>query len=71
MIQLNINGAIHVLDVEPSTPLLWVIREQVGLTGTKYGCGMALCGACTVHIDGAPVRSCTTAVSEAAGRKSR
>jgi len=71
MIQLNINGAIHALDVEPSTPLLWVIREQVGLTGTKYGCGMALCGACTVHIDGAPVRSCTTAVSEAAGRKSR
>jgi isoquinoline 1-oxidoreductase alpha subunit len=54
--QLNINGRSHQIDIEPDTPLLWVIREQAGLTGTKYGCGVAQCGACTVHIDGEPVR---------------
>ena len=67
MIELTINGRPHRLDAEPSMPLLWAIREHVGLTGTKYGCGMALCGACTVHLDGAPVRSCTTPLSDAAG----
>ena len=69
MIQLSINGKVHQIDVEPSTPLLWVIREQVGLTGTKYGCGIAQCGACTVHLDGAAVRSCELPVSAAAGKK--
>ena len=58
MISLTINGKTQQVDVEPNTPLLWVMREQVGLTGTKYGCGVAQCGACTVHIDGAAVRSC-------------
>ena len=69
MVQLNINGRSQQVDVEPDTPLLWVIREQVGLTGTKYGCGVAQCGACTVHIDGEPVRSCSMAVSAAAGKR--
>jgi isoquinoline 1-oxidoreductase alpha subunit len=69
MIQLNINGKSQQVDVEPETPLLWVIREQVGLTGTKYGCGVAECGACTVHIDGEPVRSCVLPVSRAAGKR--
>jgi len=69
MVALTINGQSHNVDVDPSTPLLWVIREQVGLTGTKYGCGVAQCGACTVHIDGQAVRSCSMAVSEAAGKK--
>lgn len=69
MISLSINGKQHQLDVEPDTPLLWVLRDTLGLTGTKYGCGMALCGACTVHINDAPVRSCTTPVSSAAGQK--
>ena len=69
MIQLNINGRSHQVDVEPNTPLLWVIREQVGLTGTKYGCGVAQCGACTVHIDGAAARSCAMPVSAAAGKR--
>ena len=63
MISLNVNGKTVSLDVEPDTPLLWVLRDFAGLTGTKYGCGMALCGACTVHIDGQPARSCTTPVS--------
>jgi len=67
--QLNVNGKSHEVDVEPSTPLLWVIREQVGLTGTKYGCGVAQCGACTVHIDGTAARSCAIPVSAAAGKK--
>ncbi len=58
MITLNINGETHLLDVDPATPLLWVIRDYVGLTGTKFGCGIAQCGACTVHLNGAPVRSC-------------
>jgi isoquinoline 1-oxidoreductase alpha subunit len=69
MIQLNINGRSHQVDVEPNTPLLWVIREQVGLTGTKYGCGIAQCGSCTVHIDGAAVRSCAMPVSAVAGKR--
>ena len=60
---LAINGQSHNVDVEPDTPLLWVLRENVGLTGTKYGCGIAQCGACTVHVDGAPVRSCALPVS--------
>jgi isoquinoline 1-oxidoreductase subunit alpha len=68
-ITLNINGASHTVDIEPETPLLWVLRDNVGLTGTKYGCGIAACGACTVHLDGQPVRSCQTAVSAAAGKR--
>ncbi len=69
MITLNINGKATRVDVEPDTPLLWVLRDTVQLTGTKYGCGMGLCGACTVHMDGEPVRSCSTPVSVAAGKK--
>jgi len=69
VIRLSINGKAHQVDVDPNTPLLWVIREQVGLTGTKYGCGVAQCGACTVHLDGAPIRSCSFPVSAAAGKK--
>ncbi len=69
MAKLNINGRSYEVDVEPDTPLLWAIREQVGLTGTKYGCGVAQCGACTVHIDGAAVRSCVIPVSAAAGKR--
>ena len=70
MAQLHVNGTIREHDAEPETPLLWVLREQLGLTGTKYGCGIAQCGACTVHIDGAPVRSCVVPVSGvAAGAK--
>jgi isoquinoline 1-oxidoreductase alpha subunit len=67
--RLNINGKTLDLDVDPDQPLLWAIREQAGLTGTKYGCGVAQCGACTVHIDGQPVRSCSYPVSAAAGKK--
>ena len=67
--RLNINGRTVDVKSEPDTPLLWVIRDEVGLTGTKFGCGMALCGACTVHLDGQPVRSCQTPVSAAAGHK--
>jgi isoquinoline 1-oxidoreductase alpha subunit len=69
MIQLNVNGKLQAVDVPPDTPLLWVLRETLGLTGTKYGCGQALCGACTVHVDGAPLRSCATPVSAVAGRR--
>jgi isoquinoline 1-oxidoreductase alpha subunit len=69
MARLNINGKSSDFDVDPRTPLLWAIREQAGLTGTKYGCGIAQCGACTVHIDGAPVRSCVMPVSAAEGKK--
>ena len=65
---LNINRARHQVDVDPDTPLLWVIRDVLGMTGTKFGCGMALCGACTVHRDGQPVRSCITPVSSVAGQ---
>ena len=69
MANLTINGKVYDLDVEPDTPLLWAIRENAGLTGTKYGCGIAQCGACTVHLDGAAVRSCGVTVSEAAGKQ--
>jgi isoquinoline 1-oxidoreductase subunit alpha len=69
MIPVTVNGTQHQLDVAPEMPLLWAIRESVGLTGTKYGCGIAQCGACTVHLDGAPVRSCITPMSAAAGKK--
>lgn len=69
MIQLNVNGQSKQVDVEPDTPLLWALRDTLHLTGTKYGCGQALCGACTVHLDGAPIRSCSTPVSAAVGRK--
>ena len=66
---LKINGKSVSVEAEGDTPLLWVIRDEVGLTGTKFGCGMALCGACTVHLDGQPVRSCQTPLSAAAGKK--
>ena len=66
---LVINGKRHDVDADPSTPLLWVIRDTVGLTGTKFGCGAALCGACTVHLEGQPIRSCSTPLSAAAGKK--
>jgi isoquinoline 1-oxidoreductase subunit alpha len=69
MVRLTVNGKTHNVDVDPSTPLLWVIREQIGLTGTKYGCGIAQCGACTVHVDGVAVRSCTMPASAAAGKR--
>src|SRR5690349_24662397 len=68
MAKLTINGKAFELDVEPDTPLLWAIRENAGLTGTKYGCGIAQCGACTVHMDGVAVRSCGISVSEASGK---
>jgi isoquinoline 1-oxidoreductase subunit alpha len=68
MIRLVLNGKTQTVEAPPDTPLLWVIREGLGLTGTKFGCGMALCGACTVHIDGQPMRSCATPVSAAAGK---
>jgi isoquinoline 1-oxidoreductase subunit alpha len=69
MARLTINGQAHNVDAELDTPLLWVIREQVGLTGTKYGCGIAQCGACTVHVDGEAVRSCSLPVSDAEGKE--
>ena len=69
MARLTINGKSSEVNVDPNTPLLWALREQVGLTGTKYGCGVALCGACTVHLDGRAVRSCVTPVSTAAGKQ--
>ncbi len=65
---ITVNGHQHSLDVDGDMPLLWVLRDVLGLTGTKYGCGMSLCGACTVHVDGAAVRSCTTPISEMAGK---
>jgi len=68
-IRFNVNGKAVDVKAEADTPLLWVIRDEIGLTGTKYGCGMALCGACTVHLDGVPVRSCQTPVSAVAGRR--
>jgi isoquinoline 1-oxidoreductase subunit alpha len=68
MIKLTINGQAQEVDVANDTPLLWVLRDTLGLTGTKYGCGMALCGACTVHVDGAPIRSCITPVETLAGK---
>ena len=66
---LRINGRSHTVDIEPETPLLWVIRDTIGLTGTKYACGIAQCGACTVHVDGQPMRSCQLQVSRVVGRK--
>jgi len=69
MTTLQINGKSMQVDAPADTPLLWVVRDHLGLTGTKFGCGMALCGACTVHIDGAPTRSCQTPLSAAVGRK--
>jgi len=68
MITLSINGKSHEVDVEPDTPLLWVLRDTIGLTGTKYGCGIAQCGACTVHIDGTATRSCQVPVGSLNGR---
>ena len=68
-VTINVNGADHQVDVSPDTPLLWVLRDHVQLTGTKYGCGIAVCGACTVHLNGQPIRSCTTPVSQASGKK--
>jgi isoquinoline 1-oxidoreductase alpha subunit len=68
-VDLNVNGQAHKVNVDPQTPLLWVLREDLGLTGTKYGCGVAQCGACTVHVEGQARRSCVTPVSAVAGRK--
>jgi len=68
MIRLSVNGTMRELDVDPEMPLLWALRDVLGLTGTKYGCGQALCGACTVHLDGEVVRSCVTPVARAAGK---
>jgi isoquinoline 1-oxidoreductase alpha subunit len=67
--KLNVNGRVHDVDVEDDMPLLWVLRDELKLAGTKYGCGIAQCGACTVNVDGAPVRSCVTPVASVAGRK--
>jgi isoquinoline 1-oxidoreductase alpha subunit len=69
MVTLHVNGKAQQVDVAPDTPLLWALRDGLGLTGTKFGCGMALCGACTVHVDGQPTRSCITPVSAVAQRK--
>jgi isoquinoline 1-oxidoreductase subunit alpha len=68
MIQFELNGATVTTDIAEDTPLLWVIRDELKLKGTKFGCGIAMCGACTIHLDGSPIRSCVTPVSEAAGR---
>ncbi len=67
-IELTLNGTVHSLEAEPDMPLLWAIRDLAGMTGTKFGCGKALCGACTVHVDGQPVRSCSFPLSAAAGK---
>ena len=69
MADLNVNGKTHRVDVDPNTPLLWVLRDTIGLTGTKYGCGIAQCGACTVHVDGIAMRSCSVPLSAVAGRQ--
>ena len=69
MASLNVNGKSHNVDADPNTPLLWVLRDTLGMTGTKFGCGAQLCGACTVHLDGQPVRSCGTPLSAALGKK--
>jgi isoquinoline 1-oxidoreductase subunit alpha len=69
MVSLNVNGKVYQVDVDPRTPLLWALRDAVGLTGTKYGCGIAQCGACTVHIDGAATRSCSVPVSSVGAKK--
>ena len=68
MVAINVNGALRQVEADAETPLLWVLRETLGLTGTKFGCGVAQCGACTVHVDGAPVRSCVTSLSQVEGR---
>jgi aerobic-type carbon monoxide dehydrogenase small subunit (CoxS/CutS family) len=68
VVQLTVNGKAQKIDIDPDTPVLWAVREQLGLNGTKFGCGASLCGACTVHIDGQPVRSCVTPLSEAEGK---
>jgi len=68
MTKISVNGATHKVDDDPDTPLLWVLRDSLGLTGTKYGCGIAACGACTVHVDGQPVRSCVTTLGAVAGK---
>lgn len=67
-LDLNVNGVRHSVDADPATPLLWVIRDQIGLTGTKFSCGIGQCGACTVHVDGEPIRSCSVPASIAVGR---
>ena len=69
MIKLDVNGKVHSLDVEPEMPLLWALRDEIGLEGTKYGCGVGQCGACTVHVNGEPMRSCATPVGTVAGKK--
>jgi isoquinoline 1-oxidoreductase alpha subunit len=69
MVTINVNGTNRSVDVEADTPLLWVLRDVLGMTGTKFGCGVALCGACTVHLDGAAIRSCITPISAAVGKK--
>jgi len=69
MVNIIVNGTAHEVDVEPETPLLWVLREEIGLTGTKFGCGIAACGACTVHVNGEAIRSCSVPVSTVAGRE--
>ena len=69
LISFTLNGEERSVDVAPDTPLLWVIRETIGLTGTKFGCGMAMCGACTVHLNGEAIRSCVTPISSAVGKK--
>ena len=69
MLALTVNGVTHALDIEPETPMLWVIRDELGLTGTKFGCGIAQCGACTVHVDGEAVRSCQLQAVDAVGKK--
>jgi len=69
MATLNVNGRQHNVDLPGDTPILWVLRDQLGLTGTKFGCGLALCGACTVHVDGQPVRACITTISAVAGKQ--
>ena len=68
MIKLNVNGQAQTVEVDPATPILWVVRENLNMSGTKFGCGIAQCGACTVHLDGKPIRSCSTPVSEADGK---
>lgn len=69
MLEITVNGTKHAVDMDPETPLLWVLRDALKLTGTKYGCGIAQCGACTVHVDGTPKRSCCTPVSTVAGKQ--
>ena len=69
MIEINVNGTTHSLDIDPEMPLLWALRDHAGLTGTKFGCGIAECGSCTVHLEGQPIRSCVTPVSAALGKR--